>query len=365
MEWKYDFISSMLFFIVNFSIFTATESDKKYLIAELENDKRLIKVIFPATLATGTFYCIFPLLITIFEYLTYSPRTWTLPMKVSMPFEIFYFPTFYIIYAWYVYEVFFVMFAANGIDTIFNGSVCNLCGHFQIIKMKFEKIQLSEMKRGNGRGGSDEIVASKELCHLICYHGRVLDLTSRLCEIYKTSILGLFMFSSLLVCFLCYQLVLSFGSIKVVTYVAFLLAILCQLFIYCSGGTRIETHVNFCWVWIEKFKYDCILFQSVMVLDGIYASEWYKCSPKIRKYILLCMYRASVSCKFWAGIYEASLPTFTAVCYADIDLKLLNFFDLKFCRYWVQPCLSSHFCNRLINKWILVWKRILTKNFNI
>lgn len=231
-------ITNHIFFLYEFMNFTASDGDKKYLIDELENDKRLIKVVFPATLVTGIFYCVFPIFIAIYEYATGVYRTWTLPMKVYIPYDIYNFPTFQIIYAWYVYEVFFVSFAAIGIDSIFNGSVCNLCGHFQIIKRKFEKIQLSEVKRG-----TNKIVASQELCQLIRYHGRVLDLTERLSSIYKISIMGLFMFSSMLVCFLCFQLVLSFGSIKVVTYIAFLLAILCQLFIYCSGGTRIETNV--------------------------------------------------------------------------------------------------------------------------
>lgn len=56
-------------------------------------------------------------------------------------------------------------------------------------------------------------------------------------------------------------------------------------------------------------------------MDGIYSSEWFKCSPNIRRGIRFCMMRANKIKIMDGGFYVASLPTFTAV---RINAKLIK-----------------------------------------
>lgn len=75
---------------------------------------------------------------------------------------------------------------------------------------------------------------------------------------------------------------------------------------YVAGVGDDSKHTNVC----------TITFQSALVGDAIYCSNWYETSPKTRRLLLQCLMRAQVPVNIRVGFIEASMPTFRAVSFS-------------------------------------------------
>jgi hypothetical protein len=70
-------------------------------------------------------------------------------------------------------------------------------------------------------------------------HLKLFDLVTKLDKIYKLVIFADFLFGSMLLCFLGFQLVVIEGFIELVVPTLFIITIIIQLLIYASGGQMI------------------------------------------------------------------------------------------------------------------------------
>lgn len=78
------------------------------------------------------------------------------------------------------------------------------------------------------------------------------------------------------------------------TYTTFLLAIAFQCFVYCHGGTRLET-------------------ESVAVANALYMGGWYEADVQTQRSVQLCVLRAQKAQTVRSVFFSANLSTLTSV----------------------------------------------------
>ncbi|XP_058463949.1 odorant receptor 45a-like [Malaya genurostris] len=146
----------------------------------------------------------------------------------------------------------------------------------------------------------DQSLVEKDglLTDLIEYHKLILDLSNRLIIAFRRIIFVDLLVASILLCVLCFQLVMFSGSSVIIyfAYVFYIIAILTQVSFFSYFGSIMS-------------------YESELVCEAIYCSNWYEVSPKIRKMLLLCMMRAQLPVNINAGFMQASLPTLRAVSF--------------------------------------------------
>lgn len=202
---------------------------------ELKNDRRLFYFFYYAGAATVAFYLIFPIAIALYGVYAKGQAQWIFPIPGVYVFDVYQTPFYEILYVWYIEAFLYSMYGAIGTDTIYYGAICNICGHFEIIKKRFEKIEFSKNDLNNPK----QKLFSNEFVELIQYHKKIIEISERLREYYQPIIWGSFVLSPLALCVLIYQLLLVIGELNFFLYFSFILTILGQVFIYCSGGTKI------------------------------------------------------------------------------------------------------------------------------
>ncbi|XP_049297186.1 odorant receptor 47a-like [Anopheles funestus] len=207
---------------------------------------------------------------------------WKLPLLMDFPFDVKHPVTFTIFFVWCSVAIFWVVLDCVACDASFGTFSSCLVAHFVIIQERFENLQFGMV--GNGR----------QLGKLIEYHKYILHLSDRVIDAYKTVILNQLLISSMLLCMLGFQLVISAGTTIMVVYVAYGTAITIQVTYYCYYGSQ-------------------LYHESTLVHDAVYKSNWYETDVRTQKMLINCMMRAKKSVNAKSGFTEASLPTLNAV----------------------------------------------------
>lgn len=233
--------------------------------SELKNDRRLFYFFNYAGHATVTFYLTFPIVYGLYGYYTKGLGQWKFPIPGIYFFDVHQSPLYEILYVWYIDGFLYSMYGAIGIDTIYYGAICNICGHFAIIKKRFSEIEFSK----NDAGNPERKVFSDEFVRLIEYHVKVIEISERLREFYQPIIYGSFVLSPIFLCALTYQLILVIGELNFFMYFSFVLTILGQVFIYCSGGTKIAYAV------LLNFNFYSNCFQIFVNISESKYFGWY------------------------------------------------------------------------------------------
>uniref|UniRef100_A0A182T790 Odorant receptor n=1 Tax=Anopheles maculatus TaxID=74869 RepID=A0A182T790_9DIPT len=178
--------------------------------------------------------------------------------------------------------IFWVVLDCVACDSSFGTFSSCLVAHFVIVQERFESLQF-------GAGNSQH-----HLGQLIEYHKHILHVSDRVIDAYKNVILNQLLISSILLCMLGFQLVLSAGTSIMVVYVAYGTAIIIQVTYYCYYGSQ-------------------LYHESTLVHDAVFKSNWYEADVRTQKMLINCMMRAKKPVNAKSGFTEASLPTLRAV----------------------------------------------------
>uniref|UniRef100_A0A2C9H5S0 Odorant receptor n=1 Tax=Anopheles merus TaxID=30066 RepID=A0A2C9H5S0_ANOME len=176
--------------------------------------------------------------------------------------------------------IFWVVLDCVACDSTFGTFSSCLVAHFVIIQERFEGLRFDD---GN-----------RELKKLIEHHKYILRISDRVINAYKNVILNQLLISSVLLCMLGFQLVISVGTNIMVVYVAYGMAITIQVTYYCYYGSQ-------------------LYHESTQVHDAVFKSKWYDASVGTQKMLINCMMRAKKPVNAKSGFTQASLPTLNAI----------------------------------------------------
>uniref|UniRef100_A0A182N1X3 Uncharacterized protein n=1 Tax=Anopheles dirus TaxID=7168 RepID=A0A182N1X3_9DIPT len=205
---------------------------------------------------------------------------WKLPLLMNFPFEVKHPVTFTIFFVWCSVAIFWVVLDCVACDSSFGTFSSCLVAHFVIIQQRFENLKFDR--------------PSSELGMLIEYHKHILRVSDRVINAYKNVILNQLLISSMLLCMLGFQLVISTGTSIVVVYFAYGTAITIQVTYYCYYGSQ-------------------LYHESTLVHDAVYKSNWYNADVRTQKMLINCMMRAKKPVNAKSGFTQASLPTLRAI----------------------------------------------------
>uniref|UniRef100_A0A182PGB0 Uncharacterized protein n=1 Tax=Anopheles epiroticus TaxID=199890 RepID=A0A182PGB0_9DIPT len=205
---------------------------------------------------------------------------WKLPLLMDFPFDVKQPVTFTIFFVWCSVAIFWVVLDCVACDSSFGTFSSCLVAHFVVIQQRFEELQFDDRNR--------------QLVKLIEYHKHILHMSDRVINAYKNVILNQLLISSLLLCMLGFQLVLSAGTSIMVVYVAYGTAITIQVTYYCYYGSQ-------------------LYHESSLVHDAVFKSNWYDAEVTTQKMLINCMMRAKKPVNAKSGFTQASLPTLNAI----------------------------------------------------
>ncbi|XP_041769573.1 odorant receptor 47a-like [Anopheles merus] len=205
---------------------------------------------------------------------------WKLPLLMDFPFDVKHPVTFTIFFVWCSVAIFWVVLDCVACDSTFGTFSSCLVAHFVIIQERFEGLRFDD---GN-----------RELKKLIEHHKYILRISDRVINAYKNVILNQLLISSVLLCMLGFQLVISVGTNIMVVYVAYGMAITIQVTYYCYYGSQ-------------------LYHESTQVHDAVFKSKWYDASVGTQKMLINCMMRAKKPVNAKSGFTQASLPTLNAI----------------------------------------------------
>jgi odorant receptor len=159
------------------------------------------------------------------------------------------------------------------IDCLFFGCCLNICAHFDILRESFD-------------GDKKKFIEK---------HQEILDFIENLNKLYAPIILAQFLVTSMLLCVLGFQIVMSQSVLNQLGVLFFGFAVLIQLFVYTYGGQLV----------IDK---------SVSVAEDLYGTD------KDLNIIIVRSQKASV---MKAGFYKANSNTLTSMLSATGSLITL------------------------------------------
>ncbi|XP_052895862.1 odorant receptor 82a-like [Anopheles moucheti] len=166
------------------------------------------------------------------------------------------------------------------IDVCYSEMATNLAIHFDIVRERFERLDIS----------ADQPFADRELHKVISYHSDVLALAQKMTRLFQSSLFYCLFLVSTVLCLLGYEFVMLDNIYKRAQVVIMVVIIIGQAVIYTYHGSSIRDH-------------------SVNVADSIYSTNWYEATISIRKQILISLMRAQKPIIIKGGFIEASLPT--------------------------------------------------------
>ncbi|KFB48435.1 AGAP004974-PA-like protein [Anopheles sinensis] len=206
---------------------------------------------------------------------------WKLPLLMAFPFDATHPVTFTVLFVWCSIAIFWVVLDCVACDATFGTFSSCLVAHFVIIQRRFERIRFDQAPHA-------------PLGALIEYHKHILNIADRVIDAYRNVILNQLLISSVLLCMLGFQLVLSAGSSLVVVYVAYGTAIVIQVTYYCYYGSQ-------------------LYHESTQVHDAVFQSNWYEADVRTQKLLINCMMRARKAVNAKSGFAQASLPALRAI----------------------------------------------------
>uniref|UniRef100_A0A182SV17 Odorant receptor n=1 Tax=Anopheles maculatus TaxID=74869 RepID=A0A182SV17_9DIPT len=172
------------------------------------------------------------------------------------------------------------VFISVTIDAGYSEMASNLSIHFDIVRERFERLDIS----------AGQPLAERELVEVISYHSDVLTLAQRMTQLFQESVFYLLLLLSTILCLLGYEFVMVSNIYKRAQVATLAGIMIGQAVIYTYHGSVIRD-------------------QSVNVSDAIYGTNWYEATPNTKKQIHISLMRAQKPVIVKSGFIEASLPT--------------------------------------------------------
>ncbi|XP_050088372.1 odorant receptor 47a-like [Anopheles aquasalis] len=223
---------------------------------------------------------------------------WKLPLLMEFPFDIQHPVTFSVFFIWCSVAIVWVVLESVACDSSFGTLCSSVLAHFVIVQRRFELL------------GTEKVADLASVGALIRYHQYVLWLAKRIIGAYRHIIFNQLLISSILLCMLGFQLVISAGTSIMVVYMVYSLAIIIQITYYCYYGSMLH-------------------HESEQVQRAIYNGTWYTADIRTQKLLLVCMMRAGKAVDANFGFTRASLPALKSILnsagsYVALLLSLLE-----------------------------------------
>ncbi|XP_046610956.1 odorant receptor 13a-like isoform X1 [Neodiprion virginianus] len=185
--------------------------------------------------------------------------------------------------------------ANYGVDTFMFFLTMHVCGQLEILQINLRRFVSADAPRPNIL---DARIFRKKIRILSERHCELVDFSLHIEETLNVIILGLLLFSSVLICLIGFRFILSvengdlFGAGK---YISYLTAILGQLFLYCFAGDYLQS-------------------QSLGLASAAYETHWYNLPPDIARDLLFAMIRAKNPLRISAGkFFFMTLESFKVI----------------------------------------------------
>jgi hypothetical protein len=254
-----------------------------------------LSILFVAVMMAVSIFLLFPIAKDIYSLTVNGHRIYELPFKASFLFDISYSPLFEIIYLIAVNHAFAPSAAIIGCDGLILGLCAHLAAQLDIISFRLKHMVEDSIKGSKIRKLSkreDEHVYRK-LMEVVKLHDEAIEMCETVVDCLWQNNFIYFLCSTFVICILCLMITETEGA-DVIMFVSYLLAYLSQMFTYSiSGAMMIEA--------------------STRVASSAYQFEWFRCSPKTRRAILLIITRSQRKVNLRAPFLEVSIETFGLV----------------------------------------------------
>ena len=235
------------------------DENSKYRVKRYLDGYLTIAKVFSAVSLSAYLMVFFPPLLSYVLFGIMKPA-----LNFWFPFDVFHLKTFPI-------TLFWADLTAYNSSTYLLAIELTLYGMITVISMEFDVLKADLMELRN----DSKSVKTEKISALIHRHNRLLKLSEKLQEIYGPTFLVSFVISSIIICFVLFQVSTTKADSAVYTHlVPYLVTIIIQIWLLCMFGQK-------------------LMDSSVGVAKGIYESDWINWETnESKKEMILVMIRA-------------------------------------------------------------------------
>ncbi|XP_012160723.1 odorant receptor 10a [Ceratitis capitata] len=252
---------------------------------------RLNFIPFVMGFITCTSYNLKPLLITLILYMQGQQPMWKLPFNMTMPAFLLRAPYFPFTYIFTAYTGYITIFMYGGCDAFYFEFCSNAAALLKLLQEDLKSIVSFEEQLVFT--AQESTLLEWRLVRFIMRHNDIIELTRFFCKRYTIITLAHFVSAGLVIGASIFDL-MTFTGFGIVIYIAYTIAVLGQLFIYCYGGSLVAE-------------------SSVQLATVAFGCDWYACNPKLRRYVLMIIIRSQRAISMSVPFFSPSLITFTSI----------------------------------------------------
>ncbi|KAM7341922.1 odorant receptor 10a [Cochliomyia hominivorax] len=240
---------------------------------------------------TCTFYTLKPLIMVSIFWYQDKEIQWSTPFNMTLPYSLLHGPLFPLAYIFTAYTGYLTIFMFAGCDAFYFEFCSHIAALLQMLQSDIEALFAKF---------DDKFVLSEEnhfvenrLKIIIRRHNEIMDLTHFFRQRYSIITLAHFVSAALVIGASIFDLMTYTGFGRLI-YATYTVAALCQLMVYCYGGSMVAEN-------------------SVHISTLISNCNWFICNPKIRRMILLIMIRSQRTLTMTVPFFSPSLATFASI----------------------------------------------------
>nr|ADK48189.1 odorant receptor 10a [Drosophila melanogaster]ADK48240.1 odorant receptor 10a [Drosophila melanogaster] len=245
---------------------------------------------------TCTTYNLKPILIAMILYLQnrYEDFVWFTPFNMTMPKVLLNYPFFPLTYIFIAYTGYVTIFMFGGCDGFYFEFCAHLSALFEVLQAEIESmfrpytdhLELSPVQL---------YILEQKMRSVIIRHNAIIDLTRFFRDRYTIITLAHFVSAAMVIGFSMVNLLtLGNNGLGAMLYVAYTVAALSQLLVYCYGGTLVaESSTGLC--------------------RAVFSCPWQLFKPKQRRLVQLLILRSQRPVSMAVPFFSPSLATFAAI----------------------------------------------------
>ncbi|XP_068141290.1 odorant receptor 10a [Drosophila tropicalis] len=245
---------------------------------------------------TCTVYDLKPVILVFVLYMQkrFDEIVWSTPFNMTMPECLLQAPWFPLTYIFTAYTGYVTIFMFGGSD----GFYFEFCSHISSLFKALQAEIRSIFRPYNDRiclNQMESLELGNHLKLIISKHNAIIELTKFFRKRYAIITLAHFVSAGLVIAFSIFNLlIMSSNGLDAILYVAYTMAALSQLLVYCYGGTLVAE-------------------SSTQLATVISLSSWQLCKPRHRQYILMIILRSQRTVSMAVPFFSPSLPTFASI----------------------------------------------------
>ncbi|KAG5669906.1 hypothetical protein PVAND_000196 [Polypedilum vanderplanki] len=291
LTWYREDLKNVLDYLKN-NFETPTDSDEMKINARANQISSIFTgMMWFCSIFTNAGYIIFPIILNIRRYFNNQDFAFILPFKAWFPFEYNYFPLYQIIYILSMHSGNMTISSICAGEGMIIGCCFHLAAQFEIISVKLKKI-IDEGKSSKFSQIENDQIYNK-LIKVIEIHNEAILKCEILSKILWKHVLIQYISAAFVLCISGLMLIQT-DDATIFIYVFFISGFLVSTLNYSlSGNTLINA--------------------STKIQETAYNFPWYKCNVKVRKALLMIIFRAQKKVNLKVPFFEVNMETFTMV----------------------------------------------------